>query len=126
MSRRWRRGQHRAHQRCGRPPRSVIRAEGARCRSGCAPLEPPRCCAYVAANVRHARERRGMTEQVVAEDTDLDLTYVQRVERTSVNASVATLVSLATALGVEPWNLMKPATFVKPPRGRPPRPRTRS
>jgi transcriptional regulator with XRE-family HTH domain len=74
---------------------------------------------HLGGNVQRLRRRRGFTQERLAELTDLDLSYTQRVERGLVNATLGTLVTFADALGVLPAALLRPG---KPPviaRGRP-------
>lgn len=77
---------------------------------------------YIAANVRLARVRLGMTQEQLAEAADLDLRFLQRTERGAVNPSVLTLVALAGALRVTPGSLFKKAALPEARRGRPKRP----
>lgn len=75
----------------------------------------------IAANVRRARQRRGWTQEVLAERAAQDLSYLQRVERGATNLSVGVLLALATALGVPPAALVRKARPVPVKRGRPPK-----
>ena len=75
---------------------------------------------YIGANVRRGRERTGLTQEKLAEDAELDLRYVQRVERGGTNPSAAVLVALADALGVTPGSLFKKAALPPAKAGRPP------
>jgi transcriptional regulator with XRE-family HTH domain len=72
---------------------------------------------YIAANVRQARIRKRLTQEALAERAELDLSYLQRVEGAKMNASALKLASLARALGMEAWELLRPTDAV-PPRGR--------
>jgi len=74
---------------------------------------------YVAANVRRCRERHDWTQETLAERADVDVKYLQRVERGTVNLSVCVLVALAEALGVRPSALFRSAFLPNPTRGRP-------
>jgi transcriptional regulator with XRE-family HTH domain len=76
----------------------------------------------VAANVRSLRTQHGLTQEALAEAADLDLTYVQRVERAAVNLSLRVLVSLANALQTTPDLLLAPAVLEPARRGRPRKP----
>ncbi len=74
---------------------------------------------HLGGNVRRLRIKRGWTQEYLAEATDLDLSYTQRVERGQINVTLGTLVTFADTLGVPPGHLLKPG---KPPvikRGRP-------
>jgi len=73
----------------------------------------------IGGNVQRLRLERGLTQERLAELTELDLSYAQRVERGEVNLTVGSLAVFADALGVEPGSLLRPG---KPPvikRGRP-------
>ncbi len=74
----------------------------------------------IAANVRRLRTRRGLTQEKLAEVSDLDLRLVQRVERARTNMKIAALVALARALGVRPAEFLRPGRLPEVKRGRPP------
>jgi transcriptional regulator with XRE-family HTH domain len=80
---------------------------------------------YIAGNVVRARARAGFTQEKLAEMAELDLRFLQRVERGRTNMSVAVVVALADALGVLPGSLFKKATLPEVRRGRPPKKRVR-
>ena len=72
--------------------------------------------------MRSRRLKRAFTQEALAEAADLDLRFLQRVERGQTNLSVAVLVALADALGTSPAELFRPA---KLPEAKPGRPRQR-
>ena len=74
---------------------------------------------YVGANVRRLRLRLGLTQEALAERANLEVRFVQRVERAETNLSVAVLVDLAAALSVAPGRLFKRAELQPAQRGRP-------
>ena len=74
---------------------------------------------YIAANVRRTRIRRGLTQEALAELAEIDVTYVQRVERAEVNLSINVLVALADALEVAPTRLLRRAVMPARRVGRP-------
>jgi transcriptional regulator with XRE-family HTH domain len=77
----------------------------------------------LAANVRVLRERAGLTQQALAEQAEISVNYLQKVERAAVplNVTLKLLATLATALDVGVHDLVAPAAV---PRRRPPgRPR---
>ena len=76
---------------------------------------------YIGANVHRGRVRLGMTQEGLAEKADLDLRFLQRVERGRTNLSVAVVVALAHALEVAPGSLFRKAKLTEPSRGRPAR-----
>lgn len=61
----------------------------------------------VGRNVRRYRTATGMTQEQLALEARLDLTYVGGIERGRRNPSVVVLGKLAEALGVEPSDLIK-------------------
>ena len=75
----------------------------------------------VAGNVRRLRLQQRLTQQALAEAADLDLSFVQRVERAAENPSVDSLVRIADALGVSPGVLFHKAAKPTLKRGRPPK-----
>lgn len=81
--------------------------------------------AYIGANVSRARLRAGLTQERLAEAADLDLRFVQRVERGTTNLSVLVVVALADALGVTPGSLFTKNQLPEARRGRPPKKRAR-
>jgi transcriptional regulator with XRE-family HTH domain len=73
----------------------------------------------VAANVRALRERRGLTQEQLAEAASIGPRYLQEVERARTNPSLEMLVAIADALGVDPRRLLRPAELEIRPPGRP-------
>lgn len=59
-------------------------------------------------NVRHYRKLRGMTQEQLALETNMERSYVSDLERGTRNPSVRALGRLAEALGVEPHQLLMP------------------
>lgn len=58
-------------------------------------------------NVRQLRQAKGLTQEQLAFDADLDLTYVGGIERGKRNPSLLVMVRLSTALGVTPPDLLQ-------------------
>lgn len=58
-------------------------------------------CKIVGANVRALRVARGLTQEQLAFEADLDLTYVGGIERGKRNPSLLVMVRLARALEAE-------------------------
>ncbi|WP_380785651.1 helix-turn-helix domain-containing protein [Sphingomonas sp. R86521] len=56
----------------------------------------------VAANVRRLRGERKLTQEQLAHDVEIDLTYLGGIERGRRNPSVAVVGRLAAALAVHP------------------------
>lgn len=63
----------------------------------------------IAANVRRLRLESGLTQEQLAHECELDLTYIGGIERGRRNPSVKVLGKLAAALGVHPGTLFKPS-----------------
>lgn len=74
----------------------------------------------IGANVAARRARLGLTQQALADRAELDLRFIQRVERAQTNLSVMALAALAAALDVPPETLLRPADLPPPRVGRPP------
>lgn len=63
--------------------------------------------AIVGANVRRLRLELKLTQEQLAHDTEIDLTYLGGIERGSRNPSVAVLGRLARSLGVHPRDFFR-------------------
>lgn len=63
--------------------------------------------AIVGRNVRQLRQAKGLTQEQLAFDADLDLTYVGGIERGKRNPSLLVMVRLSAALGVTPPDLLQ-------------------
>lgn len=61
----------------------------------------------VGTNVRRLRKAKGLTQEQLAFEAEIDLTYMGGIERGKRNPSLAVLVSLAKALGARPADLLK-------------------
>ena len=81
---------------------------------------------HLAANVRRLRIKRGLTQAVLAELADQDLSYLQRIERGVTNVSVAVIVALADALETPPASLFRATRELARPTGRPIKRKTRT
>lgn len=60
----------------------------------------------VGANVRRLRLQRGLTQEQLAFEAELDLTYVGGIERGRRNPSLSVLVRIAKALSIHPGKLL--------------------
>lgn len=58
-------------------------------------------------NVRRSRQKAKLTQEQLALEAKIDLTYVGGIERGTRNPSVLVLARIAEALGVEPRDLLK-------------------
>ncbi|WP_298123556.1 helix-turn-helix transcriptional regulator [Brevundimonas sp.] len=61
----------------------------------------------VGKNVRRYRTESGLTQEQLALDAKLDLTYVGGIERGVRNPSILVLAKIAGVLGVEPADLIR-------------------
>jgi transcriptional regulator with XRE-family HTH domain len=59
-------------------------------------------------NVRKYRKQRGMTQEELGLDTEMERSYVSDLERGTRNPSVRAVERLAKALGVAPHALLMP------------------
>lgn len=60
----------------------------------------------VGKNVRRLRREKGLTQEQLAFEADLDLTYVGGIERGKRNPSLLVMARIAAALGTVPKNLL--------------------
>jgi transcriptional regulator with XRE-family HTH domain len=63
----------------------------------------------LARNLRIYRQERGLSQEELAHRADLDRTYISALERCVYAASIDVLDKLATALNVEPADLLRRA-----------------
>lgn len=61
----------------------------------------------IGCNIRTLRERRGWTQQQLADASGLNRTYLGLVERGVKNISILSLAQIADALDVEPHKLLQ-------------------
>lgn len=74
---------------------------------------------YIGANMRRLRLKKGLTQEAIAEAAELDLRFLQRVERGQTNVGVAVVVALADVLEVAPGMLFRKAALLAAKPGRP-------
>ncbi|MCX7217700.1 MAG: helix-turn-helix transcriptional regulator [Burkholderiales bacterium] len=63
--------------------------------------------AIVASNLRNFRKKLNLSQEGLAEISGLHRTYVSSVERCERNVTIDTIDRLSTALGIEPFQLLK-------------------
>jgi transcriptional regulator with XRE-family HTH domain len=64
--------------------------------------------AHVAANVRHHRKAKGLSQEKLGELAELHRTYVSQLERCKANISIDGLERIARILGVDAAELLHP------------------
>ncbi|WP_125723155.1 helix-turn-helix domain-containing protein [Flavobacterium ustbae] len=57
-------------------------------------------------HVRQLREKRGLSQQGLADECNIDKSQIARLEVAKVNTGIKTLFKIANALGVEPKELL--------------------
>ena len=62
----------------------------------------------LARNLRTLRQARGLSQEELAHRADIDRTYVSALERSVYTVGIDVLDRLATALGVEAADLLRP------------------
>ena len=58
-------------------------------------------------NLRKIRKEKGLTQQDLANDIDVEISQISRIERGIINTSIATANTLARALKIEVSELFK-------------------
>jgi transcriptional regulator with XRE-family HTH domain len=61
----------------------------------------------LAKNMRVLRANRGLTQEALADASGLNRTYVSSVERAERNVSIDNIARIATALGVDAFELLR-------------------
>jgi ribosome-binding protein aMBF1 (putative translation factor) len=61
-----------------------------------------------ARNVRLIRKLRALSQEALADQADLDRTYISSIERAKRNVSIRNIQRLAIALQVDPRDLLSP------------------
>lgn len=73
----------------------------------------------IAANIRRIRQRRGLTQEDLAELTETEPRTIQHLETGTANPTIGLLTMVAAALGVSAATLLRPAKLRPRPVGRP-------
>lgn len=73
----------------------------------------------IAANIRRIRERRALTQERLAELTELEPRTIQHLETGKANPTIGLVVTVASALGVSVATLLRPAKLRPRRAGRP-------
>jgi transcriptional regulator with XRE-family HTH domain len=61
----------------------------------------------VGGNVKRLRLAKGLTQEELAHEAEIDLTYAGGIERGARNPSLEVMVRIADALGASPVDLLK-------------------
>jgi ribosome-binding protein aMBF1 (putative translation factor) len=59
--------------------------------------------------LRTYRSQKNVSQSDVSLDADIDRAYISRIERAEQSPTIATLIAIATKLGVPAWQLLKEA-----------------
>lgn len=59
-------------------------------------------------NIKILRIEKGWSQEYLANECELDRTYISAVERHRWNVSLSNIERIATTLSVEAWELLKP------------------
>nr|WP_294785177.1 helix-turn-helix transcriptional regulator [uncultured Flavobacterium sp.] len=62
--------------------------------------------ANLGVHIRQLREKKGMSQQDLADDCEIRKTQIGRIERAEINTTIKTLVKIANALDIEPKELL--------------------
>lgn len=73
----------------------------------------PTLATVIGANIRRFRKRQGLTQERLAEMSDLDFTTIGAAERGVRNLSVESLCRVATSLGLSLNDLIEPPRHPK-------------
>lgn len=57
-------------------------------------------------HIRQLREKKDMSQQDLANDSNIPKSQIARIERAKINTTVKTLVKIANALDIEPKDLL--------------------
>jgi ribosome-binding protein aMBF1 (putative translation factor) len=61
----------------------------------------------LAKNMRRLRAARGLSQEALAHESDMNRTYLSAVERSERNVSIDNIARIAKALRIEEWKLLK-------------------
>lgn len=57
-------------------------------------------------HIRQLREKKGISQEDLANDCDIPKNQIGRIERAEINTGIKTLVKIANALDIEPKELL--------------------
>ena len=61
-------------------------------------------------NVRRLRKARGLTQEALAHEVEIDVSYLGQIERGERNPTLSVVERFATALGAFPPDLLRPVS----------------
>ena len=61
---------------------------------------------YLGIHLRQIRERKNLSQQSLADISDLPKTSIGRIERAEINPTIKSLIKIANALEIEPKELL--------------------
>jgi len=64
-------------------------------------------CAEFGKLIRKLRKKKGLTQEVFADEAGLDVSYIGRIERGQVNLGLTIIYQIAAALKISPRKLLK-------------------
>lgn len=62
----------------------------------------------LSSNLRRYRKAAGLSQEALANKTNLHRTYIGGIEQRRINVSSINLQKIAEALNIEAWQLLKP------------------
>jgi transcriptional regulator with XRE-family HTH domain len=62
--------------------------------------------ANLGVHIRQLREKKGISQEDLANDCDIPKNQIGRIERAEINTGIKTLVKIANALDIEPKELL--------------------
>lgn len=62
----------------------------------------------LATNLRRFRKEAGLSQEALAHKSNLHRTYIGGIEQMRINVSTLNLQKIASQLGIEAWQLLKP------------------
>jgi transcriptional regulator with XRE-family HTH domain len=57
--------------------------------------------------MRRLRSARGLSQEALAHESDMNRTYLSAIERSERNVSIDNIARIAKGLRTEPWKLLK-------------------
>ena len=61
----------------------------------------------LAKNMRRLRAARGLSQEALAHESEINRTYLSAIERSERNVSIDNIARIARGLRIDPWKLLK-------------------